>query len=128
MRGGAGRWPRWNRRFGWNPRGQLGREPDQQRFSFFFSSRRRHTILKGDWSSDVCSSDLFLSFLPRRSSLDTPRARRVPYDRQRTTIYHLAADSISSRAATSEKCSGVAADAKTWPTRSQPVTLIIWMS
>src|SRR2546426_8576177 len=24
----------------------------------FFSSRRRHTILKGDWSSDVCSSDL----------------------------------------------------------------------
>src|SRR6201993_5463673 len=23
-----------------------------------FSSRRRHTILQGDWSSDVCSSDL----------------------------------------------------------------------
>src|SRR6266566_1164269 len=28
---------------------------------FFFSSRRRHTRLQGDWSSDVCSSDL-----PRR--------------------------------------------------------------
>src|SRR5438477_7489451 len=26
--------------------------------SFFFSSRRRHTILTCDWSSDVCSSDL----------------------------------------------------------------------
>src|SRR5688500_19282864 len=26
--------------------------------SFFFSSRRRHTRLQGDWSSDVCSSDL----------------------------------------------------------------------
>src|SRR5438067_5442349 len=25
---------------------------------FFFSSRRRHTISKRDWSSDVCSSDL----------------------------------------------------------------------
>src|SRR5207248_7587814 len=25
---------------------------------FFFSSRRRHTISYGDWSSDVCSSDL----------------------------------------------------------------------
>src|SRR5256885_9147846 len=25
---------------------------------FFFSSRRRHTGLQGDWSSDVCSSDL----------------------------------------------------------------------
>src|SRR5437763_6914232 len=28
---------------------------------FFFSSRRRHTRYIGDWSSDVCSSDL----LPR---------------------------------------------------------------
>src|SRR5882762_10597844 len=26
---------------------------------FFFSSRRRHTRFKCDWSSDVCSSDLF---------------------------------------------------------------------
>src|SRR4051794_41647995 len=29
---------------------------------FFFSSRRRHTRWTGDWSSDVCSSDL-LPFL-----------------------------------------------------------------
>src|SRR5699024_3681424 len=28
---------------------------------FFFSSRRRHTRSKRDWSSDVCSSDLVLS-------------------------------------------------------------------
>src|SRR5256885_3996037 len=27
-------------------------------YFFFFSSRRRHTRLQGDWSSDVCSSDL----------------------------------------------------------------------
>src|ERR1039457_5265911 len=26
---------------------------------FFFSSRRRHTRLQDDWSSDVCSSDMF---------------------------------------------------------------------
>src|SRR5207248_7406904 len=26
---------------------------------FFFSSRRRHRRSYGDWSSDVCSSDLF---------------------------------------------------------------------
>src|SRR5690606_38604485 len=26
--------------------------------TFFFSSRRRHTIFSRDWSSDVCSSDL----------------------------------------------------------------------
>src|SRR5699024_11806535 len=29
-------------------------------YSIIFSSRRRHTISKRDWSSDVCSSDLLL--------------------------------------------------------------------
>src|SRR6266487_1410503 len=29
---------------------------------FFFSSRRRHTRWTGDWSSDVCSSDLDVRF------------------------------------------------------------------
>src|SRR3712207_8042387 len=28
-------------------------------FIFFFSSRRRHTRYWRDWSSDVCSSDLY---------------------------------------------------------------------
>src|SRR5699024_3908517 len=32
-------------------------------FVFFFSSRRRHTRSKRDWSSDVCSSDLNPSHL-----------------------------------------------------------------
>src|SRR5256885_16658430 len=31
---------------------------------FFFSSRRRHTRLQGDWSSDVCSSDLLPADTP----------------------------------------------------------------
>src|SRR5699024_11929224 len=30
---------------------------------FFFSSRRRHTRSKRDWSSDVCSSDLNWSWI-----------------------------------------------------------------
>src|SRR5947207_14155857 len=29
-------------------------------YFFFFSSRRRHTRSLCDWSSDVCSSDLFM--------------------------------------------------------------------
>src|SRR5207248_3624782 len=33
---------------------------------FFFSSRRRHTRSYGDWSSDVCSSDLPTIFLVAR--------------------------------------------------------------
>src|SRR5256885_7728163 len=32
---------------------------------FFFSSRRRHTRLQGDWSSDVCSSDLIFGIIGR---------------------------------------------------------------
>src|SRR5690606_40950671 len=31
-------------------------------FFFFFSSRRRHTRFSRDWSSDVCSSDLYYLF------------------------------------------------------------------
>src|SRR5256885_4988157 len=34
---------------------------------FFFSSRRRHTRLQGDWSSDVCSSDLAAQIMPLKA-------------------------------------------------------------
>src|SRR6266513_1378361 len=46
----------------------------QERYDslFFFSSRRRHTISKRDWSSDVCSSDLAGRF---------SRVRAGPLDR-----------------------------------------------
>src|ERR1039457_1275352 len=37
-------------------------------YFFFFSSRRRHTRLQGDWSSDVCSSDLRPHGLSRRAA------------------------------------------------------------
>src|SRR5437763_16672833 len=37
---------------------------------FFFSSRRRHTRYIGDWSSDVCSSDL-------RAAADLTRPEHV---------------------------------------------------
>src|SRR5256885_12225950 len=36
---------------------------------FFFSSRRRHTRLQGDWSSDVCSSDLHREEIPDHREL-----------------------------------------------------------
>src|SRR2546429_8449260 len=57
---------------------------------FFFSSRRRHTRCSRDWSSDVCSSDLFQhrgynwefstsvqqELIPRRGALDAGDFRR----------------------------------------------------
>src|SRR5437868_7426367 len=37
--------------------------------NFFFSSRRRHTRSKRDWSSDVCSSDLGFKSLQSETEL-----------------------------------------------------------
>src|SRR5438067_12441400 len=37
---------------------------------FFFSSRRRHTRSKRDWSSDVCSSDLTPDFMRAIHSIE----------------------------------------------------------
>src|SRR5262249_58788562 len=45
--------------------------------AFFFSSRRRHTILVSDWSSDVCSSDLPASAFRTRQEAKTI-APRIP--------------------------------------------------
>src|ERR1022692_1205978 len=45
---------------------------------FFFSSRRRHTRLQGDWSSDVCSSDLS-SFVEADSLVDCEMLREIAY-------------------------------------------------
>src|SRR5437764_13286095 len=46
--------------------------------SFFFSSRRRHTRYIGDWSSDVCSSDLSNRPVPIRAGCGLPRSRELP--------------------------------------------------
>src|SRR5437899_6569454 len=42
---------------------------------FFFSSRRRHTRCLSDWSSDVCSSDLFSRRALVYPACDTDRSR-----------------------------------------------------
>src|SRR6266487_6902440 len=36
---------------------------------FFFSSRRRHTRWTGDWSSDVCSSDLVVHYVSSQGAI-----------------------------------------------------------
>src|SRR5256885_2722978 len=48
---------------------------------FFFSSRRRHTILQGDWSSDVCSSDLEPEPAHPQEQLDERELPRLPAER-----------------------------------------------
>src|SRR5207248_6069032 len=48
-------------------------------FFFFFSSRRRHTRSYGDWSSDVCSSDL--CYLRQRIPCRGAEKRRIKLPR-----------------------------------------------
>src|SRR5256885_12660646 len=43
---------------------------------FSFSSRRRHTRLQGDWSSDVCSSDLAAGASPVMAQFFEAKARQ----------------------------------------------------
>src|SRR5699024_11899030 len=63
--------------------------------TFFFSSRRRHTRSKRDWSSDVCSSDLRPALLSRRHADYFYRAQRdeaarqLP-SRQATNVFRVA--------------------------------------
>src|SRR5437762_3051433 len=52
-------------------------------WKFFFSSRRRHTRYIGDWSSDVCSSDLGAQTVDghaRRGFRETREQRGHPRD------------------------------------------------
>src|SRR3712207_7867780 len=55
-------------------------------FFFFFSSRRRHTRYWRDWSSDVCSSDLTDSLMPRVNGLQLVRKLRESQDPELSTL------------------------------------------
>src|SRR5438046_10413155 len=49
-------------------------------YVFFFSSRRRHTRLVSDWSSDVCSSDLCDACTSASASATLSARRRLELD------------------------------------------------
>src|SRR5438045_8380786 len=54
---------------------------------FFFSSRRRHTRCLSDWSSDVCSSDLYdLKRIAKFLTRQTLYARRADLWRYRELL------------------------------------------
>src|SRR5258706_9821579 len=55
-------------------------------YFFFFSSRRRHTRLVSDWSSDVCSSDLDTDRI-ERLAVEPPDARAVIERLHREAFY-----------------------------------------
>src|SRR5256885_17129370 len=62
--------------------------------NFFFSSRRRHTRLQGDWSSDVCSSDLDAGPSGRMGGWIV---RRVVVEHEAQPLTHLEPDAALQR-------------------------------
>src|SRR5207249_6592229 len=56
----------------------------------FFSSRRRHTRSKRDWSSDVCSSDLIF-----RENVRIDVTYRVDHPKQGKRIMHSTGDPVA---------------------------------
>src|SRR5260370_11873880 len=67
-------------------------------YIFFFSSRRRHTRFKCDWSSDVCSSDLLdLEYAVVAAVGDEDRAGGVDRDAVRLGQFRLLGRAVQSR-------------------------------
>src|SRR5437879_7953849 len=56
-------------------------------FTFFFSSRRRHTRYIGDWSSDVCSSDLLLPDLCIANQIHKIPSGRKGHSGRRSVVF-----------------------------------------
>src|SRR6266487_5053419 len=61
---------------------------------FFFSSRRRHTRWTGDWSSDVCSSDLERLRSVARSRVCGLRGATLPQAGRRDTAEFAVAEPL----------------------------------
>src|SRR5688500_19601178 len=80
---------------------------------FFFSSRRRHTRLQGDWSSDVCSSDLSATGARSRYDMRSRYQQRLPAAAEAVVVgagvvgaaiaYHLAREGMSVAVVRSEE-------------------------
>src|SRR5256884_5226018 len=61
---------------------------------FFFSSRRRHTRCSRDWSSDVCSSDLYRYATSRSLVTKSPLPISVPKMPERFVPYIYTRDEL----------------------------------
>src|SRR2546422_11114184 len=62
---------------------------------FFFSSRRRHTRCSRDWSSDVCSSDLFPGVVIISGSGPQDRDGSAVLNIYRQIAEHLSANGVA---------------------------------
>src|ERR1039457_7048736 len=77
-------------------------------FFFFFSSRRRHTRLQGDWSSDVCSSDLSIRWTGRWEPCRTPSATLAPGPAPSTKHFRMSVRTLRRRSCLSHQMDSTA--------------------
>src|SRR5207245_7720348 len=73
------------------------------------SSRRRHTRCYRDWSSDVCSSDLFSTGIdtrPHPSAPSVPTGRETPANPYRTAVAYRSQTGIKRIADSCESAPG----------------------
>src|SRR5256885_7256137 len=88
---------------------------------WFFSSRRRHTRLQGDWSSDVCSSDLDCSATgqrkPRKHQLLGSPESCLLINADSLRVVFAGPDGSKGNAAFTEELHGAAEQAATDPCR-----------
>src|SRR5699024_11586937 len=64
----------------------------------FFSSRRRHTRSKRDWSSDVCSSDLLMHYHNEKADHWLEQAMLETENEKRQQIYQQVLDTLTTDA------------------------------
>src|SRR5438132_7294060 len=87
---------------------------DDNYFFFFFSSRRRHTRSLCDWSSDVCSSDLFVYSLETAKSAEITDgmsdAQYPDFDKNGKYLYFTASTDRSEERRVGKECR-----ARWWP-------------
>src|SRR6266487_6952575 len=87
--------------------------------SFFFSSRRRHTRWTGDWSSDVCSSDLLspADLAPDRTVVTTALSKSLALGGWRIGVARMP----SGRDGTALRDRLIGIGSELWSTPSNPV-------
>src|SRR2546430_9967652 len=91
---------------------------------FFFSSRRRHTIFDCDWSSDVCSSDLYSSSQPSARALSSSAIETRQTANAMSTLYKrgiCATLVIAAASACSSATQGTGSAVATAPVAAQAV-------
>src|SRR5688500_20147570 len=94
-------------------------------YFFFFSSRRRHTRLQGDWSSDVCSSDL--KNMTRAAARTTPPRAAAAAKAARVAAAPAPARSARSATRSEERRVGKESGSGWWPYKSKSTSYSKYM-